>query len=433
MKRARTYGSSIFKRLPQCLAKSVAFFLRPHIAHNLSELVELLLCFPIPYLSVTLHHPTKAQDCLDSLEAALSSDNCPVLQVTVSHQHGEGLIDIVKLFLRSCHVEYMGLQLSHVSASLGFQLLRELEISKNKAHGVHLHLLSDTGDLGWKLAGVTPEQLVGEIIMRDKALLFFDITQSIDFSRDALAQRKLNHGLLRTKSLCYLSLKGVGLNSISATSLFRALASQKSIELLNVSENPIGDEPIVELAQYLKTQTTLRFLMLCSVGVTAKGACALAKSLEFNGDLDLLSMKDDALGAAGGSAFASMLMVNTTLRRLYLEYNELEEIGCRAFIEAIAANTTLKHLKLNHCNIKANDKAELIQIANSRQVLEVLELEDKNEMLPMLADDTGKARIIPSKPYAFSYSFADNYVRHLIAKGLPRTEDYVIRALRPAV
>lgn len=50
-------------------------------------------------------------------------------------------------------------------------------------------------------------------------------------------------------------------------------------------------------------------------------------------------------------------------------------------LTALSANKRLKHLKLNHYGMMAGDKASFLQIARSRQVLELLEVEDKMRYL----------------------------------------------------
>ena len=425
MKRTKQGSQSIFLTLPESVAKHVCFFLHPYDLNSLEELVELLLCFPTPYLSATLH-AIDQEARLDLLETVLSREYCPVLDISFYCKQNGWRTDFVKLLLRSSKVEAFAMKYDWMDAEVACELLDHLEKSTNKAHSFHFKFKES-------LRPGFGERFVGEVVARDSVVLFLDVRHTgIKLTETALRECGLTRSLQSTPSLCYLTLRGVGLDTNGAVSLFRALARQHTVELLNVSENPIGDGAAYQLAKYLKQQDTLRFLMVCSVGVTAEGGCAIAKALEVNKTLDLLSMKDDNLGPASGTAFASMLKVNKTLRRLYLDYCDLGGEGCRDFIEAVSINKWLKHLKLNHNGIKVDDKLALLRIAKQRRVLEVLEVEDKNELSEIW--EKGRTHCAAyGKNYRYEYSVASNYSRHLIAKSNLPSEDYVLRGLRPTI
>ena len=73
-----------------------------------------------------------------------------------------------------------------------------------------------------------------------------------------------------------------GLTSLSAESLAEALATNKHLEELNISNNPLCDDGIQHLAHALRVNQGLKTLMLGSCGMTDVGLECLAKSLQHN-------------------------------------------------------------------------------------------------------------------------------------------------------
>lgn len=391
----RPYPRSTFRSLPLGVARKTSFCLYPFRVNSLDALCDLLLSFPLPYVSVALVAAGDTCD-LGAVESVLAAKDCPILDISLHCDEKSWNVNLLRLLLRSNCVEALGLQYFNMGIGDAHMLLSSLEDSASKAHTLHLKFPV--------APAVTTTQFVSELIAKDGSLLNLDVSNSgIDLSFGSLQSCSFLESLETTKSLCYLRLRGVGLDERGVILLSKTLSVQRSIELLDISENHIGDKAVCALAECLRTQRTLRFLGICEAAVSEIGGCALAKALEENETLDLLFMKDDDLGVASGRAFASMLKINTTLRRLYLNYCSLGREGCKAFTEALSVNRTLKHLRLNYNGVGGEDLAAMIDLAKRGQVLEVLEVEDRNELT--------ETRVL-SKNTLYLYSFDTNYARH---------------------
>ena len=74
------------------------------------------------------------------------------------------------------------------------------------------------------------------------------------------------------------------------SSLAEALATNKHLEVLNISNNPLCDDGIQCLAQALPVNHYLKVLCLNSCGITDVGLEYLAKSIQHNSGLNTLSI-----------------------------------------------------------------------------------------------------------------------------------------------
>ena len=98
--------------------------------------------------------------------------------------------------------------------------------------------------------------------------------------------------LKNSTTLKSLRLLDCGLNSQSAKSLADALTTNKHLEVLIISNNPLCDEGIQHLAHALRVNQGLKRLDLVSCGMTDVGLEYLAKSLQHNNVLSKLRLWD---------------------------------------------------------------------------------------------------------------------------------------------
>ena len=357
------------------------------------------------------------------LEETLQHAECPNIDVSVLSSANKSNAELLDVFLRSDRVEAVGLNNSRLDLTTAISLLPSLFEAQNEAHFLRLKFAKpeDRWNSSAQKEATRAARLVSEVIAGDQRLVYFAANESgLDLSHTVLVECGLLDSLKVTRSLCYLLLRGVGLDAKGAVLLGHTMAHQGTIKLLEISSNAVGDRGIVGIANSLNTNKTLRFLCLGDCNVSSVGACALAKALETNRTLDLLCLSDDDLGAASGRAFASMLKKNSSLRRLHLDYCDLKPEGCKAFVEALRKNRTLKHLTLNHSGICFHDKVELVRLAKEFQVLEILQVEDRNELTIPIGSPS---RYTLSTNYPYLYSFDTNYARHVASLNRQRAQE----------
>ena len=114
-----------------------------------------------------------------------------------------------------------------------------------------------------------------------------------------------------------------------------ALAKNKSLHELSLSDNHLGPVGCAAIAGSLKSNGTLHTLFLYNNDVGHEGCKAIADALLVNTSLTRLSLSRNHLGPACAKALAEALRTNTTLKNLDLGWNEIGEEGARALAEAV--------------------------------------------------------------------------------------------------
>ena len=142
-----------------------------------------------------------------------------------------------------------------------------------------------------------------------------------------------------------LHLYGNGIRAAGATQLADALRTNTTLKHLGLNNNKIGDAGATQLADALRTNTSLEHLYLCDNAVTEAGVTQLANALRTNTSLQTLLLVDNNVGEAGATQLADALRTNTSLEHLYLCDNAVTDMGLRMLHDAIATdNCTLETL-----------------------------------------------------------------------------------------
>jgi hypothetical protein len=104
--------------------------------------------------------------------------------------------------------------------------------------------------------------------------------------------------------------------------LSKALEINKSVVILDLYGNSIGNEGAIAIASALKINKTLTKLSLYDNRIYNEGAIAIAKALETNITLTNLSLAFNRIETEGIYTLATALKINTTLTRLDFSGNK---------------------------------------------------------------------------------------------------------------
>ena len=376
---------------------------------GVQQLVDIIMYFPTPCLS--LEFDLDLQDLLIDYKEAVklifeAMKKRPFMRFDVT-LYRDFLFDKFRIkrslamaFLVSEQVVGLALQ---VTGEMLNDLLLVFEIAsvrgKNGATVIRLEGGRETG--AYNRWGA---DLIADILRKDRHLLYLDASEAqLDMSHKALLEAKF-YKALQSSKLCSLKMKSSGLETQTAVAIAEVLSGHKTLQLLDLSFNNLGDVGVIAIAQSLTSNTALKYLVLNKVEISSKGGCALANALRENECLELCYLQDDELGADTGKNLASMLTQNVTLKFLILSHCALGPDGCKAFVSALKQNRTLTHLIISHCGAAAVDKPALVEAAVEGQTLKALELKGINEL--------GK-----SSPYELAQfcQFYGAYRRHLLA------------------
>ena len=119
-----------------------------------------------------------------------------------------------------------------------------------------------------------------------------------------------------------------------------------TIETLDLSDNSI--ESADDLAEMIRSNTTLQSLMLEDNQLGDAGMTNLAASLQENQTLQELCLRSNGIGSAGATALAAALSQSTnSLRVLNLSRNSIDDNGAISLAQALSQNNKCQLETLN--------------------------------------------------------------------------------------
>ena len=143
-----------------------------------------------------------------------------------------------------------------------------------------------------------------------------------------------------------LKLQHCNISSTGVVSIFISLEHHTSLEELDLSENKLGMEESLVLAEMLSFNESLTELNLRECQVPEAGLSKVARGLLHNTSLKELDISGNKLGVQGSVALAEMLSCNKSLTELNLRGCDISEAGLTELARGLLQNTTLQTLVL---------------------------------------------------------------------------------------
>ncbi len=172
-----------------------------------------------------------------------------------------------------------------------------------------------------------------------------------------------------------------------AEGLARALAGNRSLLELHISENRLGDEGAEAISSaLLGSGHPLTSLHLDQNNIGPRGAKAMGTALLRNDVLEKLAIIRNRIGDSGIESISAALLRNRSLSSLVLEDNEIADTGAIALGKALTCNQGLQHLSLCHNWIADSGAVGLAKALYQNHALEMLDC-DGNQ----IRDDGAKA------------------------------------------
>ncbi|KAG0287248.1 hypothetical protein BGZ96_008816, partial [Linnemannia gamsii] len=151
------------------------------------------------------------------------------------------------------------------------------------------------------------------------------------------------------KMFCELAPGSIGGKEVRE--LAEALRTNSTLTSLDLGNNSIGEFGAKDLSRALETNSTLITLNLRSNSIGEFGAKALSRALETNSTLTSLDLRNNSIGEFGAKDLSRALETNSTLITLNLRSNSIGEFGAKALSRALETNSTLTSLDLGNNSI----------------------------------------------------------------------------------
>lgn len=169
------------------------------------------------------------------------------------------------------------------------------------------------------------------------------------------------------RTLDKFTLKGCPLNGLDIKELLvPMLASVRSLKLLNLEKNQLGDAPIQQLCKsglLNRVETlNLRFNRISDAGATAIARCKAFSTMEW------VNLKVNLVSDKGALELALALRNNRSIRLLNLrkQFPALTDKAAKGFAEMLETNSTLQQLRLRSNRISDEGAVALATVASQR-------------------------------------------------------------------
>ena len=155
----------------------------------------------------------------------------------------------------------------------------------------------------------------------DKVLMHYSSNDEV--TEDEIAQLFALLQTSKTKELVF----EYGLTPTLASHMAMSLQTNTCLRTLDISENELGCDTIVEIAEMLKHNTCLWELNLGGNAIEDEGALAIAEALRVNKTLKLLNLSGNEISDLGGEAILLALREeNYGLQRINLFSNLISDL-----------------------------------------------------------------------------------------------------------
>lgn len=193
-------------------------------------------------------------------------------------------------------------------------------------------------------------QLCGDDVQTiAKALVANRTIHSLDLrlnSIDNTGAQAIAELLLKTKSLRLLNLSSCGLDSRSLKVICAAMSSNRSLLDLDLSFLDINDECCECLRDMLRANTTLQKIRLRSSNLTWSGCYLIAEGLVRNLSLNVFDLSRNPIGDEGVQALAKFLP-ESCVTELCVDNCGLTPAGCESLAEIVSHCKKLKLLDVS--------------------------------------------------------------------------------------
>eukprot|EP00811_Abedinium_folium_P000614 NODE_10563_length_1343_cov_4.047697.p1 GENE.NODE_10563_length_1343_cov_4.047697~~NODE_10563_length_1343_cov_4.047697.p1 ORF type:complete len:338 (+),score=61.24 NODE_10563_length_1343_cov_4.047697:220-1233(+) len=140
-----------------------------------------------------------------------------------------------------------------------------------------------------------------------------------------------------------------------------------SLEMLDIRNNPLGDDSVKLIASLLETNDSLKDVHLRMCGISDVGAQALADALRQNKTVTKLELGENDIGDAGAEAIADAMRKNSTVSYLGLNNNKIGDTGAEAIVDALCQNETDMTLWMQGNSIGEAGKTALVNVRREKR------------------------------------------------------------------
>ena len=141
--------------------------------------------------------------------------------------------------------------------------------------------------------------------------------------------------------------------------LAEILASNSSLSMLTLGDNPLGSGASWVLSSLMSNWTLSRLEM--EDNLLSADLVWMSEMLSSNSTLTMINVDGNFMGDLGAFACAEALMINSSLTALSLGENDIRDCGAERLAEALMGNSSLTHVQLAGNKIREHRRGARVQ------------------------------------------------------------------------
>ena len=300
---------------------------------------------------------------------------CDILSKSVdNNQTGRSVINFMHQYLIPVEVTSLGFFLSRTHKKLDKLNLRNCYIGDHGINILHQYLCGDKANelkieeifLSVNDLTVASSPLISDLITylqpHTLSLWYNNITRVGDIC----------HAVINTTTVKQLDISRNGLTSLEAPAVSDMMTC---LEELYISNNDLGDDGAVILADGIKKNNTLKSLEIGDNDIRDRGAIAIANSLTHNTTMKVLGINGNPISRDGAIAIAKAITNNKTLKKLYLSGDDtLDEESAMIIMKSMYNNNSINELHLPE-TLEDNDNLK-IEVENINETRSNFNMEE---------------------------------------------------------
>ncbi|XP_062604617.1 leucine-rich repeat-containing protein 74B-like, partial [Saccostrea cucullata] len=148
-----------------------------------------------------------------------------------------------------------------------------------------------------------------------------------------------------------LEMSAVNMDTTGFKSLTKALLENKSITYLDISKNNIDKKNAEDLAKFIRSNDYIEHLNISGNLIDSDTGCIIGPAIASNLTIKYLDLSWNHIRRQGARVITESICKNVELEHVNLSWNGLAEYGCRAFGANLSKNQTLRILDISHNRI----------------------------------------------------------------------------------
>jgi len=270
---------------------------------------------------------------------------------------------LLLLSLKGCHIHPAGAKA--IANAMSNNRLPRLILSENP--------LGDAGVICFVQA---------EILQRTIRCLEMDGCEIGDKGAQALGLLIRTSDVLVKISLDENFISSEGMKSMDGSEgLIVGLKDSRTLTCFSISNNNLGDEGVVNFADFIAENCILREVYLQSNNITSEGVKRLALALSVNSSVEILDLSSNKVEDAGAIALAAMLNNNDVHLDLNLDDASIQDEGARALLLILRKNLATISLDDNLISHKVKRDLERYIKFGSVQEEQVVDVQQKRRKI----------------------------------------------------